>query len=244
MAKLRLDQLLFDRGLAESRSKAQALVMAGVVFSGDKKLDKPGQQVAPDIEITIKGQDHPWVSRGGLKLSGAIAHFNIDVKDKVAADLGASTGGFTDVLLHNGARKIYAIDVGQGQLAWKLQQDTRVVVMDKTNVRHAEASHFAEKIDVIVSDLSFISLKTALPAMLDIAAKGAQLIALIKPQFEVGKDLVGKGGIVRDPELHRQVCNDIESWLREKRWDVRGVTESPITGQEGNREFLIYAVKA
>ena len=214
--------------------------MAGLVFSGGVRLDKPGHKLGSDIELDVRGKEHPWVGRGGLKLDHALQHFELDVADKTALDLGASTGGFTDVLLARGASKVFAIDVGHGQLAWKLRQDDRVVVLEKTNVRDLDRATIPDAVDVITADLSFISLKTALPAALDLAAPGAVLIALIKPQFEAGRSEVGKGGIVTDPEVHETVCHDIETWLADQPgWSVLGITESPVTGADGNREFLI-----
>lgn len=240
MSKLRLDQLLVERGLVESRTRAQAMIMAGHVYSDTKRLDKAGQQVKTDIPIDIKGQDHPWVSRGGLKLEKGLKHFGVDVAGKTCIDVGASTGGFTDVLLAGGAAKVYAVDVGHGQLAWKLRGDERVVVMEKTNARHLTAEQIPDPIDMVVCDASFIGLETVLPAALNLTAPGAHLIALIKPQFEVGKGRVGKGGVVRDPDLHKEVCERIEAWLGAlDGWTVLGVTESPIKGPEGNIEFLI-----
>lgn len=231
---------MVDRGLAESRAKAQALIMSGNVYSETKRFDKAGQQVRVDIPLEIKGQDHPWVSRGGLKLVKGLEQFDVTALDKVCLDVGASTGGFTDVLLSRGAAKVYAVDVGHGQLAWKLRQDDRVVVLERTNARHLTSVEIPEPIDVIVCDASFIGLETILPAPLALATPGATLIALIKPQFEVGKGRVGKGGVVRDPELHREVCARVQSWLLSlPGWQVLGVVESPITGPEGNVEFLI-----
>jgi 23S rRNA (cytidine1920-2'-O)/16S rRNA (cytidine1409-2'-O)-methyltransferase len=245
VSKRRLDQVLVERGLADSRTRAQALIMAGVVFSGDTRLDKPGHRVADDIVLDVRGKDHPWVGRGGLKLDHALDRFGLDVAGRVALDLGASTGGFTDVLLARGAAKVYAVDVGHGQLAWKLRQDGRVVVLEKTNVRDLDRSLIPEPVGAIAADLSFISLKTALPAALDLAASGALLIALVKPQFEAGRSQVGKGGIVTDPEVHQAVCRDIEAWLADQPgWQVLGLTDSPVTGADGNREFLIAAEKA
>lgn len=242
--KKRLDQLLVERGLAESRAKAQAAIMAGLVFSGDKRLDKPGTPVAEDIAIEVKGQPHPWVSRGGVKLAHALDEFAIDVAGKTAIDVGASTGGFTDVLLSKGTAKVFAVDVGQGQLAWKLRTNPRVVVMEKTNARHLTRADIPDGIDLVVCDASFISLETVLPAALALAQPGAVLVALIKPQFEVGKARVGKGGVVREPELHQEVRARIASWLPTQGWTVFGEGESPILGPEGNREFLIAARKA
>jgi len=243
--KMRLDQLLVERGLVESRTKAQALIMAGNVYSDTKRLDKSGQQVKSDIPLELKGQDHPWVSRGGVKLDKGLTHFGVSAQGKTCLDVGASTGGFTDVLLTNGAAKVYAVDVGQGQLAWKLRQDDRVQVLEKTNARYLTAELIVDPIDLVVCDASFIGLEVVLPAALDLAAPGAHLIALIKPQFEVGKGRVGKGGVVRDPDLHTEVCDRIESWLNAKQgWTAQGLTESPIKGPEGNVEFLICGVKA
>lgn len=240
--KRRLDQLLVDRGLVESRTRAQALVMAGKVFSGERKMEKAGQQVAEDIALDVRGQDHPWVSRGGLKLAHAIEHFAIDPTDAVAIDVGASTGGFTDVLLQGGAAKVYAVDVGHGQLAWKLRNDDRVVVLEKTNARHLTAEQVPETVDLVVCDASFISLKTVLPAALSMVKPGGRLVALIKPQFEAGRAQVGKGGVVRDPDVHAAVCDDIRAWLDGLGgWRIDGVVPSPITGPEGNIEFLISA---
>ena len=238
--KLRLDQLLVDRGLAESRSRAQALIMAGNVYSDTKRLDKAGQQVKSDIAIELKGQDHPWVSRGGLKLEKGLATFAVSAQDAVCIDVGASTGGFTDVLLTNGAAKVYAVDVGHGQLAWKLRQDDRVVVLEKTNARRLTGTEIPDSIDLVVCDASFIGLEMVLPAALSLVKPGGHVIALIKPQFEVGKGRVGKGGVVREPELHQEVCERITAWLNAlPGWTVQGLTESPIKGPEGNVEFLI-----
>ncbi len=244
-AKIRVDVALVDRGLVETRAKAQALIMAGKVFSGETKITKAGQQVKDEQPLEVRGKDHPWVSRGGLKLEKGLKHFDVDVSGKIAIDVGASTGGFTDVLLTNGANHVYAVDVGRGQLAWKLRGDDRVSVLEKTNARYLTEVEIPNAPDIVVCDASFISLKTVLLASLNLAANGAHLIALIKPQFEVGKDNVGKGGVVRDPELHQQVCDDIADWLNGlEAWSVDGVTESPIKGPEGNVEFLIHAVKA
>lgn len=239
-AKKRVDQLLVDRGLVESRSKAQALVMAGLVLSDSKRIDKPGAQLAEDAPLELKGQDHPWVSRGGLKLVKALDEFAIDPTGWTAIDVGSSTGGFTDVLLTRGATKVYAVDVGHGQLAWKLRSDQRVVVMERTNARHLTPEQIPEPIDMVVCDASFIGLETVLPAALSLLKPGGFLAALIKPQFEVGKGRVGKGGVVREPELHAEVCERISSWLASlPGWIVLGIAESPITGPEGNKEFLI-----
>jgi 23S rRNA (cytidine1920-2'-O)/16S rRNA (cytidine1409-2'-O)-methyltransferase len=240
VGKQRLDQLLVDRGLADSRSRAQALIMAGLVIVGDHKVDKPGTRVAEDKPITLKGQDHPWVSRGGLKLEKGLDAFAIDVAGRVGLDVGASTGGFTDVLLTRGAARVYAVDVGYGQLAHKLRVDDRVVVLERTNARYLTADHIPEAVDIVVCDASFIGLRTVLPAALSLVRPGGRLVALIKPQFEVGRERLGKGGVVRDPALHAEVCETIAGWLAAlPGWTVDGLTESPITGPEGNVEFLI-----
>jgi len=240
----RLDAALVERGLVESRARAQALVIAGRVFSGERRLDKPGQPVAADQPLELRGQDHPWVSRGGLKLVHALDHFALAATGRVALDIGASTGGFTDVLLARGAARVYAVDVGHGQLAWRLRQDPRVVTLERTNARHLTMQQVPEPIAALVCDASFIGLETVLPAPLALAAPGAWLVALIKPQFEVGPGRVGKGGVVRDPALHDEVCARIAAWLaRQPGWSVLGIVESPITGPEGNREFLIAALR-
>jgi 23S rRNA (cytidine1920-2'-O)/16S rRNA (cytidine1409-2'-O)-methyltransferase len=239
--KKRLDVLLVERGLAETRAKAQALVLAGAVFSGEKKLDKAGTAYTEDTPLEVKARDHPWVSRGGIKLAHALAHFAIEVSGLVALDIGGSTGGFTDVLLQKGAARVYAVDVGHGQLAWKLRQDPRVVVLERVNARYLTTEQVPERLDIIVCDASFIGLETVLPAPLGLAKREAQLVALIKPQFEVGPERVGKGGVVRDPALHREVCERIATWLTGRGWEVVGIVESPIRGPEGNIEFLAYA---
>jgi 23S rRNA (cytidine1920-2'-O)/16S rRNA (cytidine1409-2'-O)-methyltransferase len=244
MKKPRADQHLVNLGLAKSRTEAQALIMAGQVYHGTLRIEKPGTAIAPDAVLTVKSALHPWVSRGGLKLAGGLEHFGLSPNGLIAADIGASTGGFTDVLLTNGAAKVYAVDVGTGQLAWKLQTDPRVVRLDGTNARHLTQAEIPEAPHAVVCDASFISLTLVLPAVLNLAAPGAWLIALIKPQFEVGKENVGKGGIVRDEALHAAVCEKISAWLTgEMQWEVLGITPSPITGAEGNKEFLIAARK-
>ncbi|MGF1609526.1 MAG: TlyA family RNA methyltransferase [Kiloniellales bacterium] len=243
-ARKRADTALVERGLAESRAKAQALIMAGQVYAGERRVEKAGQSVADDTPLSVRGQDHPWVSRGGLKLAAGLDHFAIDPAGLTCLDVGASTGGFTDVLLARGAVRVYAVDVGHGQLAWKLRQDPRVVVLERTNARYLTRAQVPQPIDLIVCDASFIGLETLLPAPLALAAPGARLVALIKPQFEVGKGRVGKSGVVRDSALHREVCQRIEAWLNSlPGWRVLGLTESPITGPEGNKEFLIAAVR-
>ncbi|MFN4312313.1 MAG: TlyA family RNA methyltransferase [Ferrovibrio sp.] len=243
-AKIRLDQALVERGLAESRAKAQAAIMAGLVFSGEKRLDKPGQAVAADVPLELRGKPHPWVSRGGVKLAHAIGHFALSPQDRICIDVGASTGGFTDVLLQHGAAKVYAVDVGEGQLDWKLRNDPRVVVLEKTNARHLNAALVPDPIDCVVCDASFIGLQIVLPAALALARPGAWAVALIKPQFEVGRERVGKGGVVRDLALHEEVCVRIRDWWDAlPGWRVIGIEPSPILGPEGNREFLIAAEK-
>jgi len=243
-AKVRADIALVERGLAETRAAAQRLVMAGLVFIGARRVDKPGTPVAADVPLEVRGQPHPYVSRGGLKLARGLAAFTIPVAGRTGLDVGASTGGFTDVLLQAGAAKVYAVDVGHGQLAWKLRQDRRVVVLERTNIRDVTSAQIPDPIDLVVSDVSFIGLRTALPAALALAAAGAHLVALIKPQFEVGKGRVGKGGIVRDPALHEEVCATIGDWLAaQPGWRVLGITDSPIEGADGNREFLIAGVR-
>ena len=240
--KQRADLLLVALGLAESRARAQALILAGKVFSDTKRVEKAGDLLADGAPLEVRGQDHPWVSRGGLKLAHALAHFGLNPEGRVCLDLGASTGGFTDVLLQQGAAKVYAVDVGHGQLAWKLRQDPRVVVLEKTNARYLDATAIPEPIGALVCDASFIGLRTILPAPLSLCAPGAFAAALIKPQFEAGPGQVGKGGVVRDAALHRSICAMIADWWAAlPGWQVLGITESPITGPEGNKEFLIAA---
>ena len=241
--KTRADQLLVDRGLADSRSKAQALILAGLVFSGERRIDKAGQPLAPDSELEVRGKDHPWVSRGGIKLAHALAHFGWDVTDAVALDVGASTGGFTDVLLQRGARKVFAVDVGTNQLAWKLRQDPRVVVHEQTNARYLTDAVVTEPVDLIVCDASFIGLAKVLDRALDFARPGGRLIALVKPQFEADRSEIGKSGVVRDAQVHDRVCAAAADWLVSRGWRVEGITPSPITGPEGNVEFLLAAVR-
>jgi len=240
--KVRLDVALVERGMAESRARAQALIMAGLGYRNTHRLDKASITVTEGDELELKGRDHPWVSRGGVKLAHGLEHFGFDATDKICIDVGCSTGGFTDVLLNAGATKVYAVDVGHGQLDWKLRSDDRVEVLEKTNARHLTREQIPDPIDAVVCDASFIGLKTVLPAAMSLAKPGSFLIALIKPQFEVGKGHVGKGGVVRDPELHQMVCDDIEVWLtNDTDWTVTGIEKSPITGPEGNVEFLIGA---
>jgi 23S rRNA (cytidine1920-2'-O)/16S rRNA (cytidine1409-2'-O)-methyltransferase len=244
MAKLRADQLLVERGLVESRTRAQALILAGLVFTGDRRVDKAGQPLATDAPLELKGRDHPWVSRGGVKLAHALAHFGWDVTGAVAMDVGSSTGGFTDVLLTNGAARVYAVDSGTNQLAWKLRQDPRVIVHEQTSARILTAEHIPEPLDIIVCDASFIGLTKVLERPLTFAKADARLLALIKPQFEAGAAEVGKGGVVRDPAVHARVRTEVEAWLAaQPGWHVVGVVQSPITGPEGNIEFLIAGIR-
>ena len=241
--KMRADQMLVDRGLAESRARAQAMILAGLVYSGDRKVEKAGQLLPSDAPLVLKGRDHPWVSRGGIKLAHAIDHFGWDVSGAVAMDVGSSTGGFTDVLLTKGAARVYAIDSGTNQLAWKLRQDPRVIVHEQTSARILTPDHIPEPIGLFVCDASFISLAKVLERPLSFAAPGARLIALIKPQFEAGRAEVGKGGVVRDPAVHVRVCNEVRNWLTDTGWNVVDIVESPIKGPEGNVEFLIAATR-
>ena len=244
MPRERADKLLVERGLVETRAKAQALIMAGKVFSADRRIDKAGDLVAEDAPLEVKGEDHPWVSRGGQKLAHALDFFGLRPSGAVAIDVGASTGGFTDVLITNGAEKVYAVDVGHGQLDWKLRSDPRVVVLERTNARRLSANEIPELVDWVVCDASFIGIETVLPAALSLTKRMAIAVALIKPQFEVGPDRVGKGGVVRDPALHREVCDRIRAWFnRQPGWTVLDIVESPILGPQGNKEFLIAAVK-
>jgi 23S rRNA (cytidine1920-2'-O)/16S rRNA (cytidine1409-2'-O)-methyltransferase len=241
-SKQRADQALVDRGLVENRARAQALILAGKIFSDQRRIDKAGQLIATDQPLEVKGQEHPWVSRGGVKLAHGIAHFGLSPGGRVCLDIGASTGGFTNVLLHHGAARVFAVDVGHGQLAWTLRQDPRVTVMERVNARYLEP--LPEPPAVLVCDASFIGLGTVLPAGLAQVLPGGWAMALIKPQFEVGPN-VAKGGVVRDAAVHRAVCDRIAAWWAGiPGWRVLGVTPSPITGPEGNKEFLIGAARA
>ena len=242
--RIRADQLLVDRGLVDSRTRAQALILAGKVFSGERRIAKPGEALAADAALAVRGQDHPWVSRGGLKLAHAIDRFGLSVEGRICLDVGASTGGFTDVLLAHGAAKVHAVDVGHGQLAWKLRTDPRVVVHERVNARYLTGNLIDDPIEALVCDASFIGLATLLPAPLALCAPGAWAVALIKPQFEAGPGAVGRRGVVRDPVVHIAVCERVQAWWAAMSgWHVLGVAESPITGPEGNREFLIAAAK-
>ncbi|MDI2090568.1 TlyA family RNA methyltransferase [Commensalibacter oyaizuii] len=243
-SKKRIDVLLVDRGMVESRAKAQALIMAGLVFNKEQRINKAGDMVREDTELSIKQQEHPWVSRGGMKLNHALSFFNLSANNLTCLDIGASTGGFTDVLLTNGANKVYAVDVGHGQLAWKLRSDPRVIVHEKCNARYLTAEQIPDPVQAVVCDASFISLKTVLPAGLALCQAGGWAVALIKPQFEAGREHVGSKGVVRDPTIHQQVCTTIQEWWQSlPNWKVLGVETSPITGPEGNIEFLIAAQK-
>jgi 23S rRNA (cytidine1920-2'-O)/16S rRNA (cytidine1409-2'-O)-methyltransferase len=241
-AKLRLDQLLVERGLAESRARAQALILAGHVYSGETKLTKAGQALPAEAPLEVRGRDHPWVSRGGIKLGHAIAHFGLDPAGVTAMDIGSSTGGFTDVLLSLGAAHVFAVDSGTNQLAWKLRQDPRVTVLEQLSARLLTQGHIDRPATWVVCDASFIALHKVLEVPLRLAARPTQLVALIKPQFEVGRGEVGKGGVVRDAALHARVCDEVRGWLEGEGWAVQGITTSPITGPEGNIEFLISAI--
>ena len=242
MPKRRADQLLLDRGLVESRARGQSLILAGKVFTGDRRVQKAGDPMAEDAPLEVRGQEHPWVSRGGVKLDHALRHFDLSPAGRVCLDVGASTGGFTDVLLEAGAVRVHAVDVGHGQLAWKLRSDPRVVVHERANARHLTPAQVPDPIEALVCDASFIGLSTLLPAPLELCVPGAWAVALIKPQFEAGREAVGSKGVVRDPAVHRQVIERVRNWWSGLAgWTVLGVEESPITGSEGNREFLIAA---
>lgn len=241
---VRLDSLLVDRGIAPTRERAKALIMSGTVIVGENRIDKAGALVPRDADIRIKGEDNPYVSRGGLKLKGALREFGITVRGLVALDVGASTGGFTDCLLQEGAAKVYALDVGYGQLAWKLREDRRVITIERTNIRYFDGAGIEEKIDIAVIDTSFISLKLVLPAVTRLLGQQALILALIKPQFEVGRENVGKHGVVRDPLLHRKVVEEIAAFCREKDMTVLGTCESPLQGPAGNKEFFLYTKKS
>lgn len=242
---VRADQLLFEQGLAESRSRAQALILAGLVFAGERRVDKPGTSFSADTALSLRGRDHPWVSRGGIKLAHALDSLGWDIAGSVAIDVGASTGGFTDVLLSKGAAKVYAVDVGHGQLAWPLRNDLRVVVLERVNARHLTSGEIPEPVDLITCDASFIALEKVLATPLGFAKPDARLVALIKPQFEAGREEVGKGGVVRNAAVHERVCRQVADWIeRQPGWRVVMIEPSPITGPEGNVEFLLGARRA
>lgn len=242
MRKRRLDQLLVEQDLVQSRHRARRLIMAGRVLVDDRPVDKPGSLVLPEASIAIKSEDHPYVSRGGIKLETALEAFNIDASGYVCLDVGASTGGFSDCLLRHGAVRVYAVDVGYGQLAWKLRTDPRVIVIERTNIRYMPRKAIQESIDLATVDVSFISLKIVIPSVLKFMKKGGSIVSLIKPQFEVGKKLVGKGGVVRDPSLHDAVLKDLIAFFESIDLIYRSVISSPILGPKGNREFLIHLV--
>jgi 23S rRNA (cytidine1920-2'-O)/16S rRNA (cytidine1409-2'-O)-methyltransferase len=239
----RLDKLLVDRGVVQSRERAKAMILAGMVMVGDRVVDKAGALVERDSHIRVKGTGHPYVSRGGIKLEGALRTFGVDPKDKVAMDIGASTGGFTDCLLQWGARRVYAVDVGYGQLAWKLRRDPRVVNLERRNIRFLKPREIGEEVDLVVVDTSFISVGKFLPNVVSMVREGGELVALLKPQFEVGKGEVGKGGVVRDTRKHQQVLERISRFSESIGMKVRGVMESPLLGPKGNKEFFIYLEK-
>lgn len=239
--KERVDVLLVERGLAETREKAKRAVMAGLVYSNDERIDKPGEKIEVDLPLTVKGNIHPYVSRGGLKLEKALKEFSVDIRDKVLIDIGASTGGFTDCALQNGAKMSYALDVGYNQLAWKLRQDERVVVMERTNFRYVKPVDLARELPNFASiDVSFISLKLILPVLKTLLEPGSDVIALVKPQFEAGREQVGRKGIVRDAKVHENVLNGMINFAIGEGYTVKNLSFSPITGGDGNIEFLLH----
>jgi len=241
--KVRLDRLLVDRGTAPTRERARALILSGIVMVGEERVDKAGTLVAADAEIRLRGEDHPYVSRGGVKLKSALDAFGIDVTGLVALDVGASTGGFTDCLLQAGAKKVYAVDVGYGQFAWKLRKDERVVLFEKTNIRFFDGRGIDDAVDIATVDTSFISLKLVLPRVVSLVGEKALILALIKPQFEVGKGEVGKKGVVTDPAMHGKVIEDMAEFCQGLQLEVKGTCESPLLGPAGNKEFFIYLKK-
>jgi len=240
MPKERLDRLMVKRELVESREKARALIMTGKVLVNSRRIDKPSAMIGEASDITIKGKGSPFVSRGGEKLEEALRRFSIKVEGKIALDVGASTGGFTDCMLQKGAKKVYALDVGYGQLDWKLRTDPRVVTIERQNVRYIKEDIIPEKVDIVTIDVSFISLKKVIPPVLPLLNRRGEMVCLIKPQFEVEKGEVGKKGVVKDPQKHQRIIEEISSFARELNLFVNGVIESPILGQEGNKEFFIY----
>jgi 23S rRNA (cytidine1920-2'-O)/16S rRNA (cytidine1409-2'-O)-methyltransferase len=240
----RLDRLLAERGLAPSRQRAAALIIEGKVRVDGQRARKAGQTVAPDARVEVLEEHEAYVSRGGIKLAGALDFFCLSVAGFVAMDVGASTGGFTDCLLQRGVRRVYAVDVGYGQLAWKLRQDQRVVVLERTNVRYLTREEVPEPVDLATIDTSFISLTKVIPRVVEFLKEGGRLLALVKPQFEVGRGLVGKGGVVREPGLHQAVVSQLERFCRDQGLAVEGVTESPLLGPKGNREFFLSAMKS
>lgn len=243
MKKIRLDQLVFDLGLTESRERAKTTIMSGLVYVNGQKADKPGMQVAPDVKVEVRGDALPYVSRGGFKLEKALRVFPVDPAGMVCIDCGASTGGFTDVLLQNGAAKVFAVDVGYGQLAWSLRNDARVISMERTNVRYITTEQIPEPLDLAVMDLSFISVKLILPAISSLLKDGAAVLCLIKPQFEAGREEVGKKGVVRDKNVHLSVLQSFLDFVPTAGFTVLGLDYSPIKGPEGNIEYLGYLRK-
>ncbi len=241
--KERLDKLLVEKGIVQSRERARALILAGRVVVEGRTIDKPGTQIEMEAQLQLRGEDQPYVSRGGVKLEGALHAFSIDPKGMIVMDVGASTGGFTDCVLQGGAKKVYAVDVGYGQLAWKLQKDPRVVNLERRNIRYLKREEVEDEMDLILIDTSFISIEKFLFHLLHFLKKGGSIIGLIKPQFEVGKGEVGKGGVVRESALHQKVIERIEAFSRGLGLRVLGVTESPILGPKGNKEFFIYLRK-
>ena len=241
--KTRLDILLTERGLQESRQKAQAAIMAGIVFVNGQRVDKPGTQVAPDADIEVRGHGMPYVSRGGLKLEKAMRTFHLTLQDKICADIGASTGGFTDCMLQNGAKRVYAVDVGYGQLDWKLRNDERVVCLERTNARYITHEEIPDTLDFASVDVSFISLKLIFPALYRLLSDHGETVCLIKPQFEAGREKVGKKGVVRDPKVHLEVLENFLNHAKENNFTVVDMTFSPIRGPEGNIEYLGYLRK-
>lgn len=243
MKRQRIDILLVEKNLVKSREKAKRIIMEGIVFIDGQRIDKPGEKVNPDKKITIRGNPIPYVSRGGLKLEKAIDSFEIDLKDKITIDVGASTGGFTDCMLKNGAKKVYAIDVGYGQLDWNLRQDNRVVVKERTNIRYVAKDEIGEIADFASIDVSFISLRLVLPVVKELIKEGGEIVSLVKPQFEAGKEKVGKKGVVRDRKVHEEVLENIYNFCKKIGLHVKDVTYSPVKGAAGNIEYLFHIVK-
>lgn len=241
--KERLDILLVEKGIFTSRERAKTNIMAGLIFVDGQRVDKAGEKISVDADIMFKGEDIPYVSRGGLKLEKAIKEFGIDLTDNVCMDIGASTGGFTDCMLQNNASKVFSVDVGYGQFAWKLRTDDRVVCMERTNIRYVKPEDIGENLDFASIDVSFISLRTIMPAVKELLKSSGEVVALIKPQFEAGKDKVGKKGVVRDKEVHKDVINNIINYLINNEFSIIGLSYSPIKGPEGNREYLVYFTK-
>ena len=242
--KIRLDHLLVERGIAPTRERARAVILSGMVRVGEERVDKAGALVARDAEVRFLREDHPYVSRGGLKLKGALDHFGVSVRDLTCLDVGASTGGFTDCLLQEGAARVYAVDVGYGQLAWRLRQDHRVVSLERTNIRYFDGRGLDQTIDFATIDASFISLRLVVPAVIRLTGERSAILALIKPQFEVGREEVQKKGVVKSPALHARVLEEMKAFFRTLDLDVRGTVESALQGPAGNREFFLYAAKS